>query len=168
MESGELQMEKAKIDVCEICRSELAGLRIYQDLPFDEISRLLLVSLITFVGYTVSNLVYIVSVTLINNWKNMVPQHISLQMAAEAVPGILLEGVLLCGISLLALPFGMRKKSVSQTIVAASIISMVLNGGFGDNVNGRLYSIAAVPVLLCLVGIAAAVYTCRRICRKDV
>lgn len=25
MESGELQMEKAKIDVCEICRSELAG-----------------------------------------------------------------------------------------------------------------------------------------------
>ncbi|MFR8338832.1 MAG: hypothetical protein ACLVAW_20375 [Eisenbergiella massiliensis] len=44
---------------------------------------------------------------------------------------------------------------------------MVLNGGFGDNVNGRLYSIAAVPVLLCLVG-AAAVYTCRRVCRKDV
>lgn len=130
--------------------------------------KLLLVSLITFVGYTVSNLVYIVSVTLINNWKNMVPQHISLQMAAEAVPGILLEGVLLCGISLLALPFGMRKKSVSQTIVAASIISMVLNGGFGDNVNGRLYSIAAVPVLLCLVGIVAAVYTCRRVCRTDV
>ena len=27
MESGELQMEKAKIDVCEICRSELAVVR---------------------------------------------------------------------------------------------------------------------------------------------
>lgn len=130
--------------------------------------KLLLVSLITFAGYTVSNLVYLVSVTILNNWKSMIPQHISMQMAAEAVPGILLEGVLLCGISLLALPFGMRKKSVSQTIVAASIISLVLNGGFGNNVNGRLYSIVGVPFLLCLVGIAAAIYTCRRVCRADV
>lgn len=130
--------------------------------------KLLLVSLITYIGYTVSNLVYLVSVTVLNNWKSMVPQHISMQMAVEAVPGILLEGVLLCGISLLALPFGMRKKSVSQTIVAASIISLLLNGSFGDNVNGRLYSIAAVPVLLCLVGIAAAVYICRQVGRADV
>lgn len=130
--------------------------------------KLLLVSLITFAGYTVCNFSYIVSVTLLNNWKNMVPEHISLQTAAGAMPGILLEGVLLCGISLLALPFGMRKKSVSQTIVAASVISLMLNAGFGDSVNGRLYSIPAVPLLLCLAGFAAAVYMCARVCREDI
>lgn len=130
--------------------------------------KLLFVSLITFAGYTVSNILYIASVTVINRWKNLIPQDIGLTMAAQAVPVIVLEGVLICGISLLALPFGMRKKSVSQTIVAASVISLVINAGVGDSIDGRLFSITAVPALLCLAGIAAAVYTCGRICREDI
>lgn len=127
--------------------------------------KLLLVFIITVISYILANIFSLLCFVLLNPWLRLVPDVLTYSMVAGKVPLILFDGLAVGGISLLALFFGMIKKSSVHTIVAATIISLVLNGNWGSR--STLFDLAFVPILFCLLGILTVIFTCKNINRTD-
>lgn len=129
-------------------------------------AKLLIVCLFTFTAVFVSDVV--ISAILIGIdyfFKDVIQGELTFKFVSEKLLWGFNDSVYAAGIGLIPIYFGMRKKSVSTTIVSAIIMTSLLSSGFGDF---RLGSQAAVSVGLALVGVAIAYLTIRNIEYKDI
>lgn len=127
--------------------------------------KLLIVFLSIAIEIILANLIFILGMSMINRVILIVPEMITLTHLFNSLPDIIFGAFATAGLSLISLFFGMRKKSVSATIVAAVLINTFLN----STVNGseNLFNISVIPAALCLVGIGIAVYSYRNIEKID-
>ena len=101
----------------------------------------------------------VIGICISNNMFHMIDNTISAQMIIKVLPDILFTVISTIGISLIPLYFGMLKKSVNITIISSVIITALLNGGVGESTvesPGNLFSIAAIPIAMFLIGVGTA------------
>lgn len=96
-----------------------------------------------------------------NSFNHIIYKTLTSTMLIQVITKFAISAVTSSGICLISLFFGMRKKSVSTTIVSSVIITLLLcSKGFD--------SIIIIPIILGLIGVLIAYLTIRNIENVDV
>ncbi|ASA20091.1 ABC transporter permease [Paenibacillus donghaensis] len=153
--------------VIEEYRSNTISLLFMYPIPRKSLmtAKLIIVFLFTLVNIIVSNIVLGAIIVGINHFVEVIPGTISLQDAGTELVTIMADAVYAAGISLIALFVGMRKKSVSATIVTAVLVASLISSGWGDF---RLGNLVGVSVSLGLVGMVIAYLSIRNVESEDI
>jgi ABC-type transport system involved in multi-copper enzyme maturation permease subunit len=128
-------------------------------------SKLAIVFIYTFLCVVGSNLVISLLLYGVDQAYQLVPEPLTKEVAVRGLGNIFISALSTAGMSLIPLFFGMLKKSVPATIVAALLLNTVVTSNWGEGAS--LYSVVAVPLSLAAVGIYIAFLSIRKINSKD-
>jgi len=131
--------------------------------------RLMIAKLLIVVGFTFCSIVFSTALQLacfsiFNAFADVVPGTITVAFLKESAGASVMNALAASMMSLISLYVGMRKHSVSATIISSVLIVMIVCQYFGDT---SLNSIIIIPITLSLLGAAAAYLSFRNIDRKD-
>jgi len=129
------------------------------------LSKILLVTGMTFIVIVVSNVFVAGSFVIVNDYSHFVQNDLTSNRISLEFVNIVVQAIAATGMSLISLYFGMRKKSTPTTIVSSLLIIGVLNS---NNGSFSLSSIIAIPLTLGLIGVIVAYFTFRNIDRVDI
>jgi len=159
----------AKVIISEFQNGTIRNLFVY---PISRkqllTSKLVLVFVFTFIWYLISIAVILICMVILNQFIRIVPDALSISLILKSVPSILTGAFFTSGIGLISLFFGLKRKSQIATIVSSVCIASLLTQNFGGNAGDSLFSIVAIPIVLCMLGIAVAVYSFRNINKVDI
>ncbi len=128
------------------------------------ISKLLVITIFTFVSIVISEIFIGGVLCLINNIYELIPDKLTITLVINNLKNICINALAASGMSLIPLYFGMRKKSVPATIISSILIVSIVcgnNGGFS------LSSIIAIPLSLAVIGVGIAYLSIRNIENVD-
>lgn len=128
------------------------------------ISKLLVITIFTFVSIVISEIFIGGVLCLINNIYELIPDKLTITLVINNLKNICINALAASGMSLIPLYFGMKKKSVPTTIISSILIVSIVcgnNGGFS------LSSIIAIPLSLAVIGIGIAYLSIRNIENVD-
>lgn len=128
-------------------------------------AKILLIMGITLITILISNTVVIAVFIGLNAVLHIIPGTPSMDLLMKQGLEILIQGLSAIGISMVPLYFGMRKKSVSATIVSAVILISIINSNNGDF---SISSFIVVPITIGLIGLFIAYMSIRNIENVDV
>ncbi|ULO05973.1 ABC transporter permease [Paenibacillus sp. 19GGS1-52] len=128
-------------------------------------AKLIIVFLFTLVNIVVADIVIGGILVGINYFINIVPGQLTLSMLSVELVKVGTSAVYAAGIGLIPLYFGMRKKSVPTTIVAAVLLVSLISSGFDEF---RLGNMAAVSIVLAVVGMFIAYLSIRNVETADI
>lgn len=128
------------------------------------ISKLLIVSIFTFLAIVFSNIFISSIVGILNPIIKFTTVGITKDMLVKNAIGLCLNSISTTCLSLMPLYFGMRKKSVPATIVSAILIVTFI----GSNFDGFSFgTILIVPIVLGFLGLFAAYLSIKNIENED-
>lgn len=128
-------------------------------------AKLLVVVLFTLAADILANLFVGTGFYLLNLFTPIVPETLTLAVAAKALLTMIMSALASSFLGLIPLYFGMRKHSGPATIVSSLLVVAIVC----QNVDGfTLYSIIAVPIGLALLGAAIAYMSIRNVEHIDV
>lgn len=128
-------------------------------------AKLLIVFLFTFFTIILSDLVLGALLYLINHYLAILPDRLTWTLLQDELVKLGTGALYSAGIGLIPLYFGMRKKSLSATIISSVIIVSLISGGWDQ---ARLGNLAAVSIALALLGITVAYFSIRTIDTEDI
>lgn len=128
-------------------------------------AKLIIVAVFAFVSIIFSVLFIGGCLLLADSFNDLIPGTLEIGILTKELSRTAANAFAAAGISLIPLYFGMRKKSVSTTIVSGVIIASIIC----SNSNGfSLSSIIAIPMSLAAIGILIAYLGMRNIEHTDV
>lgn len=132
------------------------------------ISKLIIVSLFTFVCTLVGNILIAIYMLVLNKYTNFTP-GISTQVFINTIVPIFMNAMAAAGVCLIPLFFGMRKKSTSATVVSSVILMFIVCGNYGNS-SGQfsLSNILPVTIGIGLIGVLIAYLTIKNIENVDI
>ncbi|WDV44628.1 ABC transporter permease [Clostridiaceae bacterium M8S5] len=117
------------------------------------IAKLILVTSLTFLAILIGISIIVLDLYILEKIYPITQEHMSLTMIKEVLYDTLFSATTTSFIALIPLYIGMRKKTVSATMVTSIIVTSILN----SNSNGfSLASIRIIPIILAVLGIALA------------
>lgn len=128
-------------------------------------AKILLIMGITLMTILISNIVAIVAFVVLNSFTYLIPGVPTKELLIHQGYDALIQGLSAIGISMVPLYFGMRKKSVSATIVSSIILMSVISsntGGFS------LSSFIIIPISVGIIGLIIAYMSFRNVEKVDV
>ncbi|MDA7026387.1 ABC transporter permease [Bacillus sp. CLL-7-23] len=128
-------------------------------------AKLLIVGILTFVTILISNVFIATIFFMLNSFFPVVQGEITADIVYDQVLKIVIFAFGAAGTSLVPIYFGMRKQSISATIISSVIIVMLISS---TNPVFSLSSIIYIPLSLAAVGIVLSYLTVRQIEKKDV
>ena len=128
-------------------------------------AKILLIMSITLITILISNTAVIAAFIGLNAILHIIPGTPSLELLMNQGLEILIQGLSAIGISMVPLYFGMRKKSVSATIVSAVILISIINS---NNGNFSISSFIVIPITIGLIGLFIAYMSIRNVENVDV
>ncbi|MFJ7736339.1 ABC transporter permease [Lysinibacillus sp. NPDC097287] len=132
-------------------------------------AKLLTVFLFCFFSIVVSTFIISMLVFILNPMVGFFEVPVSMGDIIATVPSTFINSIMIAGVSLIPLYFGMRKKSTPATITSAILIGSVLNSST-SNGSGQvsLFDFIGVPIALCVLGLAIAYLSYRKVEQIDV
>lgn len=127
-------------------------------------AKLTLIGVITFAVILVSTLISATVFYIVDAQMQYIPDSLTSGMLIEQALNLLMHALSGAGMSLIPLFFGLRKKSVSATIVSSILIVMIV---CSNNMGFSLSSIIAIPIGLAAIGIIIAYLAIRNIDKVD-
>lgn len=127
-------------------------------------AKLTIIGVLTFAVMLISTLFCATVFCIVNGYVQYIPDSLTSGMLIEQALGLLMHALSGAGMSLIPLYFGMRKKSVSATIVSSLIVVMLV---CSNNMGFSLSSIIAIPLSLAAIGIIIAYLAIRNIEHVD-
>ncbi|MDA1477954.1 ABC transporter permease [Bacillus changyiensis] len=128
-------------------------------------AKLGIVGVLTFVTILISNVFIATIFFMLNSFFPVVQGEITANIVYDQVLKIVIFAFGAAGTSLVPIYFGMRKQSISATIISSVIIVMLISS---TNPVFSLSSIIYIPLSLAAVGIVLSYLTVRQIEKKDV
>ncbi|RXZ82965.1 ABC transporter permease [Paenibacillaceae bacterium] len=119
----------------------------------------------TFTALLLSQLFLDSAFIIVNHYYNFVPATLDWRLIQSELLTILVQSLASTGISLIPLYFGLRKKSVTATIVSAVIVGSLLNS---NTAGFSLSSILIIPIILGVIGVAIAYLSFRDVDTTDI
>lgn len=133
------------------------------------ISKLIIISAFTFIFGIISKLIIFSGVYFFNQYAHFFEQELTSNFLWKNGVELIINSFLMSCVSLIPLYFGMRKHSVSTTIVSSVIISLLLYSNVSvSGSNFTLSSIVIIPTIVSIVGLLIAYSVIHRIEQKDV
>lgn len=129
------------------------------------ISKLIIVSVFTFINIIISNILLTSLFIIINSVFNVFTWQPSLVSIITKVPTLLLNAILASGTALIPLYFGMKKKSVSTTIISGVLITAVMHSSNGTI---TISSILPITITAAVIGLLVGVGTLNKLDVEDV
>ena len=132
-------------------------------------AKLLMVFLFCLFSIIVTTYVISMLVFILNPMVGFFEVPVSMGDIIATVPSTFINSIMIAGVSLIPLYFGMRKKSTPATITSAVLIGSVLNSS-ASNGSGQvsLFDFIGVPIALCVLGLAIAYLSYRKVEQIDV
>ncbi|CAH8767688.1 ABC transporter permease [Paenibacillus dendritiformis] len=128
-------------------------------------AKLAIVVVFTFCAIILSTLFVTSGYYLLNRWLDLVPGGLPLSALASQGLKAFINAIAASGMGLIPLFFGMRKHSVSATIVSSILMMAIIT----SSTNGfSLGSIIFIPLTLAVIGGLIAYFTIRNIEHVDV
>jgi len=128
------------------------------------IAKLLIVVAFTFCSIVLSTALQLACFWIFNAFTHVVPGTITVAFLKESAGISVMNALAASMMSLISLYVGMRKHSVTATIISSVLIVMVVCQYFGDT---PLNSIIIIPIMLSVLGATAAYLSIRNIEQKD-
>lgn len=128
-------------------------------------SKLLIVLVFTFFAIIISNIFVDSILLIINSVYNIIPDNVTMNVINKNFVMIITNALSSSGMSLIPLYFGLRKKSVSATIISSILIATAINS---NNIGFSLSSIVAIPISLAILGVLVAYLSIRNIEKVDI
>ncbi|MHA6529435.1 ABC transporter permease [Paenibacillus sp. BAC0078] len=128
-------------------------------------AKILIVVLFTIISVLLSDIVIAAVLASINSFVHFVPGQLQLSMIPSQLVRIGTDAIYAAGIALIPLYFGMRKKSVSATIVASVLVTSLVCSGSG---NFQLGNLLGVSIFLSLLGVSIVYLAIRNIETEDI
>ncbi|MFD0697670.1 ABC transporter permease [Paenibacillus sp. GCM10027628] len=122
------------------------------------LSKLLIVFTLTFGLVVISDVLVSIGFYFFNEKLQFVTDPLTTEIVADQALRFVANAAAAAGMALIPLFFGMRKKSVSTTIVSSILIVAILNTG-----GTTLSSIIAVPIMFGIVGFIIAYLSIRKV-----
>lgn len=128
-------------------------------------AKLSVIVIFTFLSILLTNLIIGSILVIINSFYPLITEQLTNVKVINFFMRSVLSALAFSGVSLIPLYFGMRKKSVSATIISSVLIASLLC----SNTNGfSLSSIAAIPIAFAAIGVIVAYFTIKNIEQKDI
>jgi ABC-type transport system involved in multi-copper enzyme maturation permease subunit len=132
-------------------------------------AKLMIVFGFCFISIVISTLVIEGATVLLNPQLHFFETSATMTDLFATVPSILIASAMTAGLSLISLFFGMRKKSTAATITSSIIIGTLSNAMVSNGSSSvSMFQFIVIPAILCLLGLAVAYLSYRRIDRIDV
>lgn len=129
------------------------------------LAKLAVIVAFTFVAILSSDLVIGAFFCILNSFYPFIPDSLTGVQVMNFFISSVMDAFAFSGVSLIPLYFGMRKKSVSATIVASVLVATLLS----SNTNGfSLSSIIAIPLSFAVIGVIIAYLSIRNIEHADI
>lgn len=129
------------------------------------VAKLAIIVAFTFVSILLTDLVLGSLFCILNSYYSFISDSLTGVKVTNFLINSVLDAFAYSGVSLIPLYFGMRKKSVSATIIASIVIVTLLS----SNNNGfSLSSIIAIPLSFAAIGVIIAYLAIRNIEHKDI
>lgn len=128
-------------------------------------AKLLIVLVFTFFAIIISNIFVDSILIIINSVYNIIPDNVTMNVINKNFVMIITNALSSSGMSLIPLYFGLRKKSVSATIISSILIATAINS---NNIGFSLNSIVAIPISLAILGVLVAYLSIRNIEKVDI
>ncbi|WP_286155065.1 ABC transporter permease [Bacillus sp. FJAT-27264] len=153
--------------IIEEYRSNTISLLFMYPIPRKKLltAKLIIVFLFTFCTIIISDLVLGALLFWINHYLQIIPGQLTWILVKDELVKLGTGALYAAGIGLIPLYFGMRKKSISATIISSVVIVTLISGGFDQS---RLGNFAAISISLGLIGIAIAYLSIRKIETDDI
>ncbi|NUU63795.1 ABC transporter permease [Paenibacillus agri] len=153
--------------VIEEYRSNTISLLFMYPIPRKKLltAKLIIVFLFTFCTIIISDLVLGALLFWINHFLQIIPGQLTWILVKDELVKLGTGALYAAGIGLIPLYFGMRKKSISATIISSVVLVTLISGGFDQ---ARLGNFAAISISLGLIGIAIAYVSIRKIETDDI
>jgi ABC-type transport system involved in multi-copper enzyme maturation permease subunit len=128
-----------------------------------------IVSILTFLNIILTSMILLSGIMITDNFVDILSGTITSSIFLYASFKFLANAVMYMGISLIPVFFGIRKNSVSKTIVSAFIINLFLAGNisFGEDFQVSLYNFIIIPIFLCFTGIFIAYSSIKNVEKLD-
>ena len=127
-------------------------------------AKLAIVIVFTFCSITLSNLFLTAVFSIVTTYFDLVPGSLTVAIVTQHAPFVLMNAVAASGMSLIPLYFGMKKFSVSTTIISSVLIVLIISSNSG---NFSLNDILIIPISLAIIGISIAYFAIRNIEKTD-
>lgn len=127
-------------------------------------AKLAIIILFTFLSIIISNVFVTTVFCFISESFQLLPDTLTASIIKQHIPPVFMNAIAASGMSLIPLYFGMKKYSISTTIIVSILIVMIVssnNGGFSLN------DIIVIPILLAITGISVAYFAIRNIEKID-
>ncbi|AIQ18826.1 bacitracin ABC transporter permease [Paenibacillus sp. FSL H7-0357] len=132
-------------------------------------AKLMIVLVFCFTCLVISTFIIEVLTVLLNPAAHFFETAASKEDVLATFPAILMASAMTAGLSLIPLSFGMRKKSTATTITSSVILGILLNSMISDGSSSvSMFQFIGVPIVFCLLGLALAYLSYRKIDRTDV
>ena len=129
------------------------------------VSKLAIVVLFTVAAIVYTDMMVSCAFYLFDHYANVVPVKPTGSVVANSAASMGMNAIAASFMGLIPLYFGMRKLSVSTTIVSSLIIVLIVCSGSNDF---SLNSIIAIPITLAVIGIVIAYLAIRKVEHADV
>lgn len=129
------------------------------------LAKLIIVVVFTFINIIISNFLLTLSLVIANSIFNILPWALTINNIVNSIPAMILNAVLTSVIALIPLYFGMKKKSVTTTIIAAVLVLTIMNAG--NNII-TIQSILPIAITVAIIGLLIGVGVLNRLDREDV
>ncbi|MGN7760732.1 ABC transporter permease [Paenibacillus sp. 22594] len=132
-------------------------------------AKLMIVLGFCFFSVVISTFIIEVLTVLLNPTVHFFETAATKEDVLATIPSILVASAMTAGLSLIPLSFGMRKKSTATTITSSVILGILLNSMVSDGSSSvSMFQFIGVPIVFCLLGLAVAYLSYRKIDRTDV
>ncbi|MBH5318044.1 ABC transporter permease [Paenibacillus sp. GSMTC-2017] len=132
-------------------------------------AKLMIIFGFCFFGVALSTIAIELFTVLLNPIVKFFETPVTISVLFITIPSILIASAMTAGLSLIALFFGMRKKSTATTITCSVIIGVLLNAMVSDGSRSvSIFDIMTIPTVLCFLGLFIAYLSYRKIDRIDV
>lgn len=132
-------------------------------------AKLLIVLIFCFVSIVMATFVISLLIFFVSPHLYLVENPVKMNEIISTIPLTLINAVMMAGISLIPLFFGMRKKSTAATITWAVIIGLLINSTVSTG--GEEFSLSqfiVIPTILCLFGLLIGYLSYRKVDKIDV
>ncbi|MBJ8050923.1 ABC transporter permease [Bacillus cereus] len=122
-----------------------------------------------FVSTVIATVIINLLIFFFNPIMGLLETPVTIGQIIATIPATFISAVMISGISLIPLFFGMRKKSTPTTITSAVIIGLLINSSVGDGHRQvSLYDFIGLPISLCLLGLFISYLSYRKVDKVDV
>ena len=130
------------------------------------LAKLIIVVVFIFINMLISNMLMILALAIANSIFSVLAWELTIESAMSKIPNMIINAAVASVTALIPLYFGMKKKSISATIIAAVIGVSIMYSGSDDMLT--ISSILPIAITVSVIGVLVGIGVLNKLDTEDV